>query len=136
MTADNAAVAIVRALWERFERRDWAAARALIADDAVMTWPCSGERFHGGDAAIAVNAAYPEGWSIHVLEVAPLADGRILSLARVEHPPVRFFATSLFRIEGGLISETVEYWATAEPPPAWRSAGHLPGYERLEATDG
>lgn len=51
----------VQALWDRFERRDWPAARRLLADDAVMTWICSAERFHSGDAVIAVNAAYPEG---------------------------------------------------------------------------
>jgi len=121
--------AIVGALWDRFEQRDWTGARALLADDAVMTWVCTAERFHGGDAVIAVNAAYPEGWSIHLLDCTPLADGRILSLVRVEHPPQCFFATSLFRIEDGLITGIEEYWATAEAPPAWRSAGDLPGYE-------
>lgn len=49
----------------------------------------------------------------------------------MEHPPQRFFATSLFRVDRGLIRTIEEYWATAEPPPAWRSAGNLPGYERL-----
>ena len=124
-------VAIAQALWDRFEQRDWTGARRLLADDATMTWICTAERFHGGDAVIAVNAAYPEGWSIHVLDCTPLADGRILSLIRVEHPPACFFATSLFRIEDGLITGIEEYWATAEAPPAWRSAGTLPGYERL-----
>ena len=129
MTDD--ALDIVHALWARFEQRDWAGARGLLADDAVMAWVATAERFHGGDAIIAVNATYPEGWSIHVLEVAALADGRVLSLIRVEQPPSCFFATSLFRIEGGLIRAIEEYWATAEAPPAWRSAGALPGYERL-----
>jgi len=127
----NDAPAVVRALWERYERRDWPAARALLADEAVMTWVATAERFHGGDAIIAVNAAYPEGWSIHVLDLAALADGRVLSLVRVEHPPQRFFATSLFRLEQGRIRAIEEYWATAEPPPPWRSAGTLPGYESL-----
>lgn len=124
-------IAVVRALWDRFERRDWAGARCLLADDATMTWVCTAERFQGGDAVIAVNATYPEGWSIHVLDCAPLADGRILSLVRVEHPPQCFFATSLCRVEDGLITGIEEYWATAETPPAWRSADTLPGYERL-----
>ena len=124
-------VALVRALWDRIEQRDWTGARTLLADDATMTWVCTAERFQGGDAVIAVNAAYPEGWSIHVLDCAALADGRILSLVRVEHPPHCFFATSLVRVEEGLIVGIEEYWATAEAPPAWRSDGTLPGYERL-----
>ena len=127
----EASVALVRSLWDRFERRDWTGARRLLADDAIMTWICTAERFRGGDAVIAVNAAYPEGWSIHLLDCAALADGRILSLIRVEHPPQAFFATSLFRLEHGRVAEIEEYWATAEPPPSWRTDGQLPGYERL-----
>lgn len=125
----EAALAAVKALWQRIEARDWAGARRLLADDAAMAWPCTAERFAGGDAIIAVNAAYPEGWSIQVLEVAALADGRILSLVRVEHPPDRFFATSIFRFEAGLIAAIEEYWATATPPPDWRCTGSLPGYQ-------
>jgi ketosteroid isomerase-like protein len=121
--------ALVRALWQRFEARDWPGARQLLAADAVMTWVCTAERFRGGDAIIAVNAAYPEGWSIHPIECRPLDDGRILSLVRVDHPPHRFFATSLIRVAEGTITEIEEYWATAEDPPAWRHAGSLPGYE-------
>ena len=125
------AVLVVRALWDAFERRDWTAARGLLADDAVMTWVCTAERFHGGDAIIRVNALYPEGWSIRIIDCAALDDGRILSLVCVTHPPQRFFATSLFRVEQGLIRSIEEYWATAEAPPAWRSGGNLPGYERV-----
>jgi ketosteroid isomerase-like protein len=123
--------ALVRDLWDRFERRDWIGARRLLADGAVMRWICTGELFRGGDAIIAVNAAYPEGWSIQPIECTAMEDGRVLSLVRVEHPPHRFFATSLVRIEDGVIVEIEEYWATAEPPPAWRQAGRLPGYERV-----
>lgn len=122
---------VVRALWDAFERRDWTAARRLLADDAVMTWVCTAERFHGGDAIIEVNARYPEGWSIRVIDCSALDDGRILSLVCVTHPPQRFFATSLFRVAQGHIQAIEEYWATAEAPPAWRSGGNLPGYERL-----
>jgi len=127
----EASIALVRSLWDRFERRDWTGARRLLADDAIMTWICTAERFRGGDAVIAVNAAYPEGWLIHVVECVALTDGRILSLVRVEHPPQTFFATSLFQVEYGLIAGIEEYWATAEMPPRWRTDGQLPGYERL-----
>ena len=126
-----AATGLVRALWDAFERRDWVAARELLADDAILTWICTGERFRGGDAIIQVNAVYPEGWSIRVIECVPLADGRILSLVRVAHPPQCFFATSLFQVAQGRIQAIDEYWTTAEAPPAWRSGGALPGYERL-----
>lgn len=112
----------VRALWRAFQARDWPAARALLDERLQVTWWTSGERFDGADAFVAANARYPEGWTIHLLELGHLQDGRVLSLVRVDHPPRRFFATSIFRVDDGRIAGIDEYWATVEPPPAWRDA--------------
>lgn len=129
-----AAVERVRGVWAAFQRRDWAAARAAMADDLVARWWTSGERFEGADAFVGVQAAYPEGWTLHALEVVALADGRVLSLVRVDHPPAGvFFCTSVARLHDGLIHEIEEYWARAEPPQAWRLG--RPGHSRFEPSD-
>ena len=118
-------VRAVRALWAAFEARDWARARGLLHDDMVAVWWTSGERFEGADAYVEVQARYPEGWAIRLLELGHLQDGRVFSLVRVDHPPASFFATALFRVDDERIAGVEEYWATAEAPPAWREA--LPG---------
>lgn len=123
----------VRSLFAAFEARDWAAARALLHADLQARWWTSGERFHSADAFVEVQARYPEGWRIHLIELAHLQDGRVLSIVRVDHPPQAFFATSLFRVDDGLIAGVDEYWATVEAPPAWREA--LPGRSRFEVGD-
>ena len=123
----------VKALWARYQARDWAAARGLMRADAVAHWWTSGERFEGADAIVRVNAIYPEGWTIHVLEASLLQDGRVFSLVRVDHPPASFYATSLWGVEDGLIAELDETWATVEEPPAWRSAQSVPGWRRFDA---
>lgn len=123
----------VRALFAAIEARDWAAARALLHADLQARWWTSGERFHGADAFVEVQASYPEGWHIHLVELAHLQDGRVLCIVRVDHPPQRFFATSLLRVDNGLVAGIDEYWATAEEPPAWREA--LPGRSRFDAGD-
>jgi uncharacterized damage-inducible protein DinB len=123
---------VVASLWARFEARDWAGARQLFADDAVLTWHTSGERLLDADAIIRVNEMYPEGWSIRVLALNALSDGRVHSIAEVNHPPGRFIANSLFRFERGRIVQVDEYWATVEPPPAWRTAETIGAYERFE----
>jgi ribosomal protein S18 acetylase RimI-like enzyme len=115
-------VRAVRSLWAAFQARDWRRARALLHDDLQATWWTSGERFAGADAFIEVQARYPEGWTVQLLELGHLQDGRVLSLVRVDHPPQRFFATSFFRVDDGRIAGVDEYWATYEPPPAWREA--------------
>ena len=125
--------ALVRTLWAHVQARDWAAMRAAFADDAVMDWPCSDERLVGADTIVGVNAAYPEGWTLQVLAVDALADGRVHSLVEVRHGGQRFFAHSRFTFDGPLVAAAVEHWATAEAPPAWRNAALLgSGYQRVE----
>jgi GNAT superfamily N-acetyltransferase len=127
-------VQAVRAMWAALQARDWAAARARMHHQLQATWWTSGERFAGADGLVAVNARYPEGWTIHLVEVTRLEDGRVLSLTRIDHPPNVFFATSLFRVDDGLITAVDEYWATVEPPPAWREDGSIPGRSRFDPT--
>lgn len=122
----------VRALWARMQARDWIGARALFTAAATSVWWTSGERFIGRDAILRVNEIYPEGWTIHVLEVTALADGRVHAVVRVEQPPQRFFANALYRFEGDRIAAVDEYWATWQAPPDWRSAEALGAYERFD----
>jgi len=125
-------VALVRALWSRFQARDWVSARALLSDGFTGTWWTSGERFEGAEAYIEVQARYPEGWTIHLLECEALADGRVLSVSRVDHPPHLFYATATWRVAGDRLASVDEYWATWEAPPAWRAPEALPGCQRFD----
>lgn len=112
----------VATLWAAFQARDWDRARSLLADDVQVTWWTSGERFDGADAFVEANRRYPEGWTIHLLELGHLRDGRVLSLVRIDHPPASFFATSFYRVDDERIAGIDEYWATLEPPPEWRAS--------------
>jgi GNAT superfamily N-acetyltransferase len=128
-------VRAVRSLWAAFQARDWATARRLLRGDLQAVWWTSGERFDGADAFIGVQARYPEGWTLHLIEAERLEDGRVMSLVRVDHPPATFFATSFFRVDDGLIIGIDEYWATLETPPPWRAPGALPGAARFDPRD-
>ncbi len=120
----------VGALWQRLEARDWVGARALLHDTATLHWVSSGEHFDDADAVIRVQALYPQGGSLRVVEVNPFADGRVHSLVEVTHGAQRFFANSLFRLEAGLIIDTTRYRAPFEAPPAWRTAQAIGAYHR------
>lgn len=121
----------VRALWARMQARDWTGVGTLFARQAKAVWWTSGERFLDRDAIVRVNEMYPAGWSISLLEANLLADGRVHSLVRVDHPPHAFYANSFFRFDGPLIAAVDEYWATCERPPAWRDAQAIGAYERF-----
>ena len=61
---------VVRALWDRFEARDWAGAEAFLDAKVVVEWPASKERIAGRDNVIGLNSTYPEPWGhIEVLRV-------------------------------------------------------------------
>jgi GNAT superfamily N-acetyltransferase len=128
-------VRAVRGWWQALQARDWERARALLRSDLQVLWWSSSESFDGPAGFIEVQARYPEGWTIQLVEVSPLQDGRVVSVVRVDHPPQRFFATSFFHLEDGLVFAIDEYWATVEAPPAWRTAAALPGWQRIEPTD-
>lgn len=128
-------VRAVRDWWRLLQARDWAAARALLRADLQAVWWTSGERFDGADAFIDVQRRYPEGWDIRLLECTRLEDGRVQALVRVDHGPQSFFATSIARVDEGLLIGIEEYWATAEAPPAWRSPAALPGLVRFDPRD-
>jgi GNAT superfamily N-acetyltransferase len=123
----------VRRLWAAIEARDWTAARALLHADLQAVWRASGERFDGADAFLAAWGGQPEGAAIHLLELVHLQDGRVLSMVRVDQPPPSRFATSLWRVDDGLITGLDETWASAEDPPAWRA--DLPGRSRFDLLD-
>lgn len=122
--------AMVRTLWAHFQARDWPAARRLLADDAQLHWPASGEWLLDADAIIRVQAIYPEGWTLTVLEATPMLDGRVHSAVRVDHAGQTFFAHTLWRFAGTRIAGATETWATAEAPPAWRTAQAIGAYRR------
>jgi GNAT superfamily N-acetyltransferase len=128
-------VRTVRALWSAFQARDWSAARKLLRPDLQATWWTSGERFDHAEAFVQVQSLFPEGWSVQLIECERLEDGRVMSLVRVEHAPHRYYATSLFRVDDGLIIGIDEYWATAQQPPDWRQSASVPGLTRFDPLD-
>ena len=125
----NLAASVVCQLWHSFQARDWAGARALLIDRACCDWVASGERLASADTIIRANREYPEGWTLHLLAVNVLLDGRVHSIIRVEHGSAIFFANTLFTVTAeGLIEHMEEYWGTAEAPPASRLQAGWPDY--------
>jgi hypothetical protein len=115
---------VVRALFDAMQARDWAKARSLVADDAIVVWPVSGERFAGA-GWIAMNEAYPEGWTLHVVEVVGDDDGtgdRAAARVAVEQGGETFWCAGFYVTDGRTVTGATEIWATqsSEAPPDWR----------------
>jgi hypothetical protein len=125
---DDKRAAAIRGFWESIESRDWGAARALLADDCVVEWPHSRERFDGADDFIEMNRAYPEGWRITVLRVVARGDVTVSEI-RVDQDPEVYFAASFFEFgPDDRVVRIREHWVTSpyEEPPAWRAQWSRP----------
>lgn len=122
---------VVRRFWDRIQARDWAGVRAVLAEDVIVDWPETAERFRGADAVVAVNAEYPEGWEIRLLRTVVQED-TVVAEVEVPHEGLGVFrVASIVEVRDGLIVRAVEYWnhEGGSAPPAWRDgmAERLPG---------
>jgi hypothetical protein len=108
-------------VFEAIQARDWEAAAALIAGDAMIVWPSTGERFIG-ERYLAMNRAYPEGWDIEVVDQFEGDDSEMVR-ARVRHGEHVFWCVGFYDVGAGLITGGVEYWIEegGEQPPRWRA---------------
>ncbi|MDH4279703.1 MAG: hypothetical protein OEZ14_03085 [Acidimicrobiia bacterium] len=83
----------------------------------------TGEQFDGPNF-LAMNRAYPEGWSIEVVEAIDSADdpGRVAAQVRVEHGADTFWCAGFYTVLDGRIVDGVEHWVTerSQAPPDWR----------------
>ncbi|MFG1736794.1 nuclear transport factor 2 family protein [Micromonospora chalcea] len=116
--------AVVRALWDRMQARDWTGVGELLADDVVVEWPASAERIVGRENYVKVNAEYPEGWSIRVLRVVASGD-TVVSEVEVPHEGMGVHrVASFWTVRDGRIVDGREYWTALgqDPSPQWRSA--------------
>ncbi|CAN5566331.1 hypothetical protein BH10ACT1_BH10ACT1_25140 [soil metagenome] len=118
----KAPVDVVRALWERMEDRDWEGARATLADDVVVLWPATRERFEGADAFIAMNRAYPEGWHISVKAVR--AEGNdVLAWVEVPMGDQMTWCAQRATVQKGRITSAIDLWTDegGAAAPTWRT---------------
>ena len=114
------ATEVVRSFFERIQDRDWDAAAQLMAESARIRFTETGEEFTGANF-VAMNKAYPEGWTIEVVEVLA-TDDRVAAQVRVTMPDEAFWCAGFYTVTGGQITDGTEHWVTAnsQPPPPWR----------------
>jgi ketosteroid isomerase-like protein len=113
----------VAELWRRLQARDWDGLAELLAEDLVIERPKTRQRIRRRDAYVEFNRAYPEGWTIEVINL--IAEGAtVVSEVRVPHTELgRFDLVSILEVEDGRVVRGREYWMdeVAEPVPPERA---------------
>lgn len=102
--------------------KDWASVKETLAGDVEVFWPATREVIRGRQNVVAVNAEYPTGWSIEVLNVYSAGEV-IVSEVQVPQEGVGVFrVVSLWTVVDNLIVSGREYWIAygGDDVPAWR----------------
>ena len=101
-------------------KQDPARIRACFAEDAVVNWHCTNERFTV-EEYIRANCEYPGKWDGEI-EAAHQADDLYVVVTKV-YPADRsasFHCVSFLRCRDGKIASLDESWADDGEPPKWR----------------
>ena len=117
-----AAQAVVESFWEAMRANDWQAAAAHFAPDAVIEWPCSGERIKGPAAWAEIQARYPAAgrWTFDVHRLVGDGNTAVSEVTVSDgEQPARVVAFS--EVEGEAIVRQIEYWPAAYEPAEWRA---------------
>ncbi len=102
------------------QARDWTGAGRLLSPSVSIVYTETGERFDG-DAFLAMNRAYPDGWTITVLECMSQGD-RVAAQVRVDHGADVFWCAGFYTVAGQMIVDGTEHWVHegSRAPPDWR----------------
>lgn len=113
---------VIRSLWEQIDARNWDGLHDLLAPQVQIHWPASREIITGRESFVAVQAEYPDGWSIELLD-AIAAGGRGATEVQVPFTGGEMFrVSSWWTVENGLITAGTEYWISIgqDESPQWR----------------
>jgi ketosteroid isomerase-like protein len=112
----------VEALWQAFDRFDFAAAGNLLHDDFVCEWPQSGEIIRGRENFVAVNTHYPGHWHLTIQRIVVQGDHVVTEItAREADSGQTANAVSFFTVKHGKIVHVREFWPDPFDAPAWRA---------------
>ena len=114
------AASVVEAFFNLMQALRWRDAEDLLAEDIHVEYTATGERFDGR-AFLAINEAYPDGWSLEVVDTIAAGE-RASAQVVVRQGAEIFWCAGFYTVRDGQITHGVEHWVTegSETPPEWR----------------
>jgi len=105
------AAALVRQLYESFERRDWDACVPLLHPEAVYDAPRTAEHLDGGDAILGYMRTYPEPWGeLSILRIVGDGNAAAAEIAVTGGQEGEFRLAAFWTARDGRLYRGVEYW--------------------------
>ncbi|WP_066359968.1 nuclear transport factor 2 family protein [Herbidospora mongoliensis] len=111
----------ILAHWEASERGDVEAEHAIYADDAILDYPQSGERFRGRSKIQAQRGGHPAERHFTVGRIQG-GGGLWVSEVVITYDGVPTHSVSIMEVADGLVTHETQYFADPFPAPTGRAA--------------
>jgi len=111
---------ILEKFWKYIDEAEFDKLNEVMAEDANVILPNTGEIFRGCENYIKFNKDYPGRWHAEIEKVV-VGEGCAVSSVKVfNEEGISLYVTSFFEVMDGKISEITEYWGENGEVPAWR----------------
>ncbi|MEV6761821.1 nuclear transport factor 2 family protein [Streptomyces sp. NPDC051105] len=121
MDADSGIRAAIDEHWRASERGDVEAEHAVYADDAILDYPQSGERFRGRETIAAQRGGHPADRHFTVRRITGHA-GVWVSECVITYDGVPSYSVSIMEFADRHVVHETQYFAGPFGSPAWRAA--------------
>src|SRR6202453_5361390 len=121
MNHDAEIRARIQQRWDASERGDGDAEHAIYADDAILDYPQSGERFRGRSRIQAQRGGHPAERHFTVLRIRGGGDLWI-SECVITYDGAPAYSVSIMELSNGQVIHETQYFAAPFPAPASRAA--------------
>ena len=100
----------IRSYYEYIDEAEFDKLSELMAEDANVILPNTGEIFRGCENYIKFNKDYPGRWHAEIKKIV-VGEGCAVSAVKVFNDEgISLYVTSFFEVMDGKISEIAEYW--------------------------
>jgi len=107
--------------WEASDRGDSDTEHAIYADEAILDYPQSGERFRGRSKIQAQRGGHPAERHFTILRIRGGGDLWV-SECVITYDGVPTYAVSVMEFADDLVTHETQYFADPFQAPAWRAA--------------
>ena len=130
MDADALIRAAIEEHWRASEAGETEAEHAIYADDGILDYPQSGERFRSRATIAAQRGGHPANRHFTVLRIS--GGGNLwVSECIITYDGAPSYSVSIMEFAGGYVVHESQYFADPFGSPAWRAAlaEPIPGRE-------
>ena len=117
--------------WEASESGDFVTEHAIYAEDAILDYPQSGERFRGRSKIQAQRGGHPAERHFTVLRIRGGGDLWVNECI-ITYDGAPTYSASIMELSGDMVTHETQYFADPFPAPASRAAlaERIPGHDR------